>query len=80
MCFLQCQVEKGVVKVPQQNIPEGLTLVGQEMIPKWQRRSIPGNPQQKNSSDSHTILEKSLSAPGPTNHLKIKKNKRVHAD
>lgn len=70
MCFLQRQVEEGVIKVPEQDIPKRLTLIGQEPIPQRQRSTIPGNSQQENSTDGHTILEKSLFTPGPTYHLK----------
>ena len=43
--FLQRQVEEGVFKVPEQDVSEGLTLVGQEPIPQRQSGPIPGNPQ-----------------------------------
>lgn len=55
MCFLQCQVEESVIKVPKQDIPKGLTLVGQEAIPQRQSSPIPGNPQQENSTNGQTI-------------------------
>lgn len=71
MCFLQRQVEEGVFKVPEQDIPKGLTLVGQELIPQRQSSAIPGNPEQENSTDGHAIPEKSLFTPCPTHHLKI---------
>lgn len=71
MCFLQCQVEEGVFEVPEQDIPKGLTLVGQEPIPQRQSSPIPGNPEQENRTDGHAIWEKSLFTPGPTYHLKI---------
>ena len=70
MCFLQCQVEEGVLKIPEQDVPEGFTLVGQQPIPQRQSGPIPGNPQQENSTDGHTILEKALFTPGPTHHLR----------
>lgn len=68
--FLQCQIEEGILKVPKQDVPIDLTLVGQKPIPQRQGSPIPGNPQQKNSADRHTLLEMPLFSPGPTYHLK----------
>lgn len=71
MCFLQRQVEEGVVKVPQQDVLKGLTLVGQKPIPQRQSCPIPGNPEEEKSADRNTIFEKSLFTPGPTYNLKV---------
>lgn len=77
--FLQCQVEEGVVKVPQQDVPKGLTLVFQKPIPQGQGSPIPGNPQQEKSTDGHAILEMSFFTPGPTYHLKeLNVERKVH--
>ncbi len=70
MCFLQRQVEECVIKVPEQDVPKGLTLVGQEPIPQRQSGPIPRNSQKENGADRHTIWEKFLFTPGPTYHLK----------
>lgn len=69
MCFLQCQVEESVIKVPKQDIPKGFTLISQEAIPQRQSSLILRDSQQEYSANGQTILEKSLFTPGPTYHL-----------
>lgn len=70
MCFLQGQVEERVVEVPQQDVVEGLTLVGQESIPQRQLAVVPGNAQQENRANGSSIMELSLLTPRPSHHLR----------
>lgn len=76
MCFLQCQVEESVIKVPKQDIPKGLTLIRQEAIPQGQSGPILRNSKQEYSANGQTILEKSLFSPGPTYHLQEMTNRQ----
>lgn len=69
MGFLQRQVEEGVLKIPQKDVPKGLALVGQEPIPERQGGATPGNAQQEHGTDGHTGVISSLLTPRPTHHL-----------
>lgn len=70
VCFLQSQIEKGIIKVPEQDVPKRFTLIGKEAIPQRQGGPIPGNSQEENCANGYTIVKKSLLAPGSTYHLK----------
>lgn len=69
MCLLQSQVEEGVFKVPDQDVPECPALVGQEPLPKRQRTAVPGDPQQEQGPDGNTRVERPLLTPRLTHHL-----------
>lgn len=69
MGFLQRQVEERVLKIPQQDVLEGLALVGQEPIPERQGGATPGNAQQEHGPDGNGVVKSALLTPRPTHHL-----------
>lgn len=74
--LLQRQVEEGVLKVPEQDVPERLALVGEEAVPQGQSRAVPGDAQQEHGADGHAVLEEALFAPSPTYDLINNQTKR----
>lgn len=75
--LLQRQVEEGVVKVPQQDVLEGETLVGQEPVPQRESALVLGDAQQEDGTDGQAVPEDPLPAPGPTDNLREERNKDI---